>query len=184
MDETQRALLRLLTPIAKLTTGKQSVGVLSEVIECFGGAGYVEDTGIPVLLRDAQVLPIWEGTTNVLALDVLLRSDLQAGLAALHKRFSDCIQSIRYEELQLHGQLAMQALDTARQWLGAHQDSGDLQAGARRLAMTLGRAFELALLVEHAQWQLDDAQDDSGATAAAYFAATPVNLLRTSAEMQ
>ena len=43
----------------------------SEYVECFGGAGYVEDTGVPRLLRDAQVLPIWEGTTNVLALDVL-----------------------------------------------------------------------------------------------------------------
>ena len=39
------------------------------MLECFGGAGYVEDTGLPRLLRDAQVLPIWEGTTNVLSLD-------------------------------------------------------------------------------------------------------------------
>ena len=45
--------------------------VASEVLESFGGAGYVEDTGLPVLLRDSQVLPIWEGTTNVLALDTL-----------------------------------------------------------------------------------------------------------------
>src|SRR5215813_9805259 len=64
-------LLRVLTPIMKLTTGKQSVMVASEVLETFGGAGYVEDTGLPVLLRDSQVLPIWEGTTNVLALDTL-----------------------------------------------------------------------------------------------------------------
>ncbi len=60
-----------MTPIMKLTTGKQAVSVASEVLESFGGAGYVEDTGLPVLLRDAQVLPIWEGTTNVLALDTL-----------------------------------------------------------------------------------------------------------------
>jgi acyl-CoA dehydrogenase len=64
-------LLRLLTPIMKLTTGKQAVMVASEILECFGGAGYIEDTGLPVLLRDCQVLPIWEGTTNVLALDTL-----------------------------------------------------------------------------------------------------------------
>ena len=55
----------------KLTTGKQAVAVASEAIESFGGAGYVEDTGLPRLLRDAQVLPIWEGTTNVLSLDLL-----------------------------------------------------------------------------------------------------------------
>ena len=63
--------MRLLTPIAKLLTAKQAVAVVSECIEAFGGAGYVEDTGLPALLRDAQVLPIWEGTTNVLALDAL-----------------------------------------------------------------------------------------------------------------
>src|SRR5207247_694586 len=73
-------LLRILTPIAKLTTGKQAVAVASEAIESFGGAGYVEDTGLPRLLRDAQVLPVWEGTTNVLSLD-LLRAARGCGLA-------------------------------------------------------------------------------------------------------
>src|SRR5204863_3603671 len=70
-DEMMQNLLRLLTPVVKLNTAKQAVSGLSEVCESFGGAGYIEDTGIPTLLRDAQVLPIWEGTTNVLALDVL-----------------------------------------------------------------------------------------------------------------
>jgi hypothetical protein len=65
------ALTRLTIPLAKLWTGKFAVHCLSEVVEAFGGAGYVEDTGIPGLLRDAQVLSIWEGTTNVLSLDVL-----------------------------------------------------------------------------------------------------------------
>ncbi|MDE2196872.1 MAG: acyl-CoA dehydrogenase family protein, partial [Gammaproteobacteria bacterium] len=69
--DEERALLRLLTPVTKLYTGKQSIAVASEVLECFGGAGYIEDTGLPALLRDCQVLSIWEGTTNVLSLDVL-----------------------------------------------------------------------------------------------------------------
>src|SRR5215475_12574999 len=64
-------LSRVLIPIAKLTTGKQAVAVASEAIEACGGAGYVEDTGLPRILADAQVLPIWEGTTNVLSLDTL-----------------------------------------------------------------------------------------------------------------
>ena len=68
------AVLRLLTPLAKLYTARQCVAAASEVLEAFGGAGYVEDTGLPRLLRDAQVLPIWEGTTNVLSLDALRRS--------------------------------------------------------------------------------------------------------------
>ncbi|TME52950.1 MAG: acyl-CoA dehydrogenase, partial [Chloroflexi bacterium] len=57
--------------LAKLYTAKQAVAVASEALECFGGQGYMEDTGLPRLLRDAQVLPIWEGTTSVLALDAL-----------------------------------------------------------------------------------------------------------------
>ncbi len=76
-DETGKAsadeqsLLRLLTPVVKLYTGKQAVAVASEGLECFGGMGYLEDTGIPLILRDAQVFAIWEGTTNVLSMDVL-----------------------------------------------------------------------------------------------------------------
>lgn len=69
--DTEKRLLRALTPIVKLYTAKKSVAICSEVVECFGGAGYVENTGIPRLLRDAQVFSIWEGTTNVLALDFL-----------------------------------------------------------------------------------------------------------------
>lgn len=64
-------LFRIGVSLAKLYTARQAVAVASEAVECFGGQGYIEDTGIPRLLRDAQVLPIWEGTTNVLALDVL-----------------------------------------------------------------------------------------------------------------
>ena len=74
----QRRRLRALIPLAKLTTAKQAVACASEALECFGGAGYVEDTGLPRLLRDAQVLPIWEGTTNVLSLD-LLRAEAKDG---------------------------------------------------------------------------------------------------------
>jgi putative acyl-CoA dehydrogenase len=63
--------LRILTPLVKLYTAREAIQNASETIESFGGAGYIENTGIPRLLRDAQVFPIWEGTTNVLALDAL-----------------------------------------------------------------------------------------------------------------
>lgn len=63
------ARLRALTPLLKLSTAKKCMRGVSEALEMFGGAGYCEDTGIPKLLRDAQVFPIWEGTTNVLSLD-------------------------------------------------------------------------------------------------------------------
>ncbi|MDF1505293.1 acyl-CoA dehydrogenase family protein, partial [Roseisolibacter sp. H3M3-2] len=106
----ERAALRLLTPVAKLLTGKQAVAVASEALEAFGGAGYVEDTGLPRLLRDAQVLAIWEGTTNVLALDVLRaieREDaLAPHLADLHARLS----AVRDDALAPTAQLLHAAL--------------------------------------------------------------------------
>ena len=84
----------MLTPIVKLTTAKQCVAVVSEALECFGGAGYVEDTGLPMLLRDSQVFPIWEGTTNVLSLDALRALSSGAALEALGKLLRELGQPV------------------------------------------------------------------------------------------
>ncbi|MCS6837784.1 MAG: acyl-CoA dehydrogenase family protein [Bdellovibrionaceae bacterium] len=62
--------LRFLTPLLKLYTGKKVVEVATEVMEGFGGQGYIEDTPIPRLVANSHVMPIWEGTTNVLSLDL------------------------------------------------------------------------------------------------------------------
>lgn len=56
----------------------------------FGGAGYVEDTGLPRLLRDAQVFAIWEGTTNVLSLDMLRAFERDQALPILMDYFKNC----------------------------------------------------------------------------------------------
>lgn len=48
-----------------------AVPAVSEGLECIGGQGAMEDTGIPHLYRDVQIFAIWEGTTSVLAMDVL-----------------------------------------------------------------------------------------------------------------
>ena len=63
--------LRILTPVIKLYTGKMTSEVVKEGMECIGGVGYMENSGIPNLLRDAEIYSIWEGTTNILSLDVL-----------------------------------------------------------------------------------------------------------------
>ncbi len=83
--EIDKKLLRALTPLIKLYTAKKAIQISSEVLESFGGAGYIEDTGLPYLLRDAQVYSIWEGTTNVLSLDFLrvcLKENALVDLAA------------------------------------------------------------------------------------------------------
>ena len=168
LDTAGRALLRLLTPIVKLTTGKQVVEVTSEVVEAFGGAGYVEDTGIPVLLRDAQVLPIWEGTTNVLSLDVLRALKRTGGLDPIRAEVQRCADAVSAVDLPDVVQVAQRAVDHADQWLqeARGQDPSTVQAGARRFALTLGHALELALLARHAQWAYEHEQDSRALAAA------------------
>ena len=172
-------LLRLLTSIAKLTTGRQAVAVASEVLEAHGGAGYVEDTGLPLLLRDSQVMPIWEGTTNVLALDTLraIAHD-PAGLMALKDKVVDVVRETRDPALAEAGQTAARAVYDALHWLQGHiADRPALEAGTRRFAQTLGRSLALALLVEQGQWSLLHDQDGRARAAARRFAQTPINLL-------
>lgn len=177
IDDEQRALLRLVTPIAKLLTAKQAVAVASECIEAFGGAGYVEDTGLPALLRDTQVLPIWEGTTNVLALDAVLRGELSLGLPALRSRVASCVQQVSEERLAAAGSQALAAVDHVALWLKQHGDAIEVQSHARRIAMTLGRALQLALLVEHAKADIEAGNGQPAIAAAVRYALSPVDLL-------
>ena len=169
-DDSQ--LLRALTPIAKLVTAKQAVAVMSEVLECFGGAGYVEDTGIPRLYRDAQVLPIWEGTTNVLSLDLLRAIRKDGALDAIERELFHVTEAVREPRLGSLCDVARAALRTASGWLTAASQKSllDTEAEARRVALTLGRALELALLARHASFELARGRDRA-ALAARRFAA-------------
>ncbi len=184
ISEREAQLLRLITPIAKLTTGKQAVAVCSEALEAFGGAGYIEDTGLPRLLRDAQVLPIWEGTTNVLSLDVLRALARGGSLEALEAEAKECLLGAADADLGREAEVAARALLHAGRWLMTAKDTGPeaMEAGARRFALTLGRGFELALLVRHAAWAKARG-DGRPAAAARVFARTPIDLILDEASL-
>ena len=177
-SQTEQLLSRLLTPIGKLTTGKQAVAVATETLESFGGAGYVNDTGLPRLLTDAQVLPIWEGTTNVLSLDTLRALKQDGVWGAFVDEAHGRLQAARDARLQPAAERARAALDHAGRWLGATLSERDaLEAGARRFAMTLGRTTELALLIDHAQWCLDRGKGERALAAARRFARSRIDLI-------
>ena len=177
-DEEER-LLRVLTPVAKLTTARQAVAVASEVLEAFGGAGYLEDTGLPALLRDAQVLTIWEGTTNVLALDLLRALDGREGLDLVVEEVERRGAGLDEPSLRQAWQSARDAVRQAAAWVGEAGGEGQeaLEAGARRFALTLGRSLELALLARHARWCLDEEGDARARAAARRLAAHGVDRL-------
>ena len=176
-NAAQRALLRILTPMVKLTTAKQAVSATSELLEAFGGAGYVEDTGLPVLHRDAQVLPIWEGTTNVLALDLLRALRSVGSIAPLNQEVKRCVEAIEAPTLTKAIRPAVHAYRDAAKWLKRALDEGDeaLQAGARRFALTLGHSLQLLYTARHAQWSLHAEQDGRSAAAAERLAARQIN---------
>jgi acyl-CoA dehydrogenase len=182
--EHDEALLRLLTPLAKLTTGKQAVALASETLESFGGAGYVEDTGLPTLLRDAQVLPIWEGTTNVLSLDTVraLATSPETGPALLAET-RRWVSEAEGTDAAGIAVAAAGAIENALRWLMEKGGSAPLEVerDARRFALTLGRSLSLLLLASHAAFELRGGPSgrsrDASLLAARRFAASPFDLL-------
>jgi alkylation response protein AidB-like acyl-CoA dehydrogenase len=127
-DESAARKLRILTPVVKAITGKLAVPCVSECMELIGGNGYIEEWPMPRLLRDAQVLPIWEGTTNILALDMHRVARKERGHELLLSR--------------IHAVDAPRA-DAIEQSFAKLDDRG-----LRRWMDELARAYEIALLTE------------------------------------
>eukprot|EP00013_Stygamoeba_regulata_P002193 CAMPEP_0177639380 /NCGR_PEP_ID=MMETSP0447-20121125/5989_1 /TAXON_ID=0 /ORGANISM="Stygamoeba regulata, Strain BSH-02190019" /LENGTH=595 /DNA_ID=CAMNT_0019141401 /DNA_START=508 /DNA_END=2295 /DNA_ORIENTATION=+ len=174
-------LLRLLVPVAKLHTAKHAVALASEGLECLGGQGYIEDTPLPQILRDAQVLPIWEGTTNVLALDVL-RAMTKSNCRDITEFFDDITDRIHSASSQPALSRACAALTAALTALRAHVAAGQrdpalVEISARDFAFTLARTYEAALLLTAAVHAPDEV-----ATLMRYLDLVPlVALLQSSA---
>ncbi len=156
----QEMLLRILTPVAKLYTGKQVMAGISEILESFGGAGYIEDTGLPVLLRDAQVLSIWEGTTNVLSLDLIRalseRKAASALLQALRQRCSYASE----------GSGVREEVKVLANWLEIleRQLANQAPSDARELGYAVARCVSGVLLLEQSAWAASGKHEDEAAS--------------------
>jgi alkylation response protein AidB-like acyl-CoA dehydrogenase len=162
-NERDAALQRLLTPLAKLWICKLGVRIASETVEAFGGIGYLEDSGIPLLLRDAQVFPIWEGSSNVQALDFLRALD-KLGIDTLVEVVDACLEDADGIVSDTDATSIHDAIRNADIWLRDNaRNTDDLQAGALRLGTTCARSVAAALLARHAAWARRH-QDDSSST--------------------
>lgn len=147
-------MLRLITPVVKLYTGKKCVPLISEAMECFGGQGYIEDTGLPAALRDAQVTPIWEGTTNVLSLDVLrVFAGKQDVYGVFKKRIESLVNSQTSSELACATGAVRRAVQDLESFLKEATASGHavgLDSCARQVAFGIARIYAGALLIHQA----------------------------------
>jgi alkylation response protein AidB-like acyl-CoA dehydrogenase len=179
-SEREQRALRALIPVVKLLTAKDAVAHASEVVECFGGAGYIEDTGIARLLRNAQVLPIWEGTTNVLSLDLARAERTDQAVSALLDDLEAQLEpprgwpegAERAGGLDRGGDLIARSLQALAKELRAVQDSDAavVEAHLRGFAMRLGRSCAAGLLVAHAAHRLARHGDQRAAGVAGHYA--------------
>uniref|UniRef100_A0A0N5CDD4 Acyl-CoA dehydrogenase n=1 Tax=Strongyloides papillosus TaxID=174720 RepID=A0A0N5CDD4_STREA len=158
--------LRLMTPILKLYTGKKAVPLISEGIECFGGQGYIENTGIPSILRDAQVTPIWEGTTNVLSLDVLrVFASNKNVLGAFEKHINEMLtnttndESLRNCAEKVKSALKFLIVSLSKLSEGNNASLMQIDRGAREIGMMIGKIYSGALLIQHASSEVATESD-------------------------
>ncbi|MGD8749235.1 MAG: acyl-CoA dehydrogenase family protein [Balneolaceae bacterium] len=97
-DEEEQQLLRMITPMSKWWLAEQAVYSVRECMELMGGNGYIEDFVMPRILRDVNVLPIWEGSGNVIVLDMLRASEKSSGLEIVIRAIEEAAEVSNYRE--------------------------------------------------------------------------------------
>lgn len=182
--DAEQAILRALMPVTKLFTAKTAVATTSEALEAFGGAGYIENTGLPVMLRNAQVLTIWEGTTNVLSLDLLRAATREGALAPLLADIGERMAGADVPELAGSVRVVARRAQDLGEAAVAWAEAGEVgvQANMRAFALALGEAYTGALLLEHAAHRLAKHDDAAAAVANAWVTARmagPANIAPT-----
>jgi putative acyl-CoA dehydrogenase len=138
-DATAQAFSRIATPIAKYWICKRASQAVLEALECFGGGGYVEDGPMARLYRDAPLNGIWEGSSNVICLDVLRALDRDG--AARDALLAE-LQAARGGDRRLDALVAELAAE-----LGGPAAS---EIGARHLVERMAVALQAALLLRNA----------------------------------
>jgi putative acyl-CoA dehydrogenase len=145
-DESERLFGRLAVAVAKYWLNKRNAGLVNESMECLGGAGYVEESGMPRLYREAPLNGIWEGSGNVICLDVLRAMQREPDSVAI---FIGELEASRGGDRRLD-----HAIDDVKAMLA---DVEEAEMRARRTTEAMALALEGALLVRHAPPAVADA---------------------------
>jgi putative acyl-CoA dehydrogenase len=149
-DEDDRAFARLALAVTKYWVCKRGAPLAAEALECLGGNGYVETMEAPVaqFYRDIQIGTVWEGSGNVIALDVLRA--MARSPESVDAFLAEC-ETARGADHRLDAQL-----DRVRASLG-ELTRGDEQWLARRLVEDMALALQASLLARHAPPAVADA---------------------------
>jgi len=158
-EPSEAAFRRFATAVCKYWVSKRAAGHAAEALECLGGNGFVEDSGMPLLYRDAPLNSIWEGSGNVAALDVLRAIVKEPeGLPAF---LAECELAAGAEpRLDAHlvqVRARVHEIFAGVDGAGAEERLYAGQFGARRLVEDLAVALQASLLVRHAPPAVADA---------------------------
>jgi putative acyl-CoA dehydrogenase len=145
-DEAGRAFARLAVALAKFSLTKRCPDFVYECMECHGGAGYVEETPLPRYYREAPLNAIWEGSGNVIALDVLRTLAREPAALAAYVAEVACARGA-------HPAIGP-ALDALVDDLAASPPG---EAGARRMVERMAVLLQGATLARHAPDAVADA---------------------------
>jgi putative acyl-CoA dehydrogenase len=149
VDAGEDPLRRLALPLAKFWVCKRTPALVAEALECLGGNGYVEESGLPLIYREAPLNSVWEGSGNVNALDVLRA--LSREPEALDAYLTE-VGRARGADARLD-----RAIDDTLALLGTLIGSPDtLEASARRLAGRMATVLQGSLLVRFAPAEVAD----------------------------
>jgi alkylation response protein AidB-like acyl-CoA dehydrogenase len=147
-DDAAHKLVRIAIPMAKALSGKLAVFTVSEAMEAIGGNAYIEESILPRLLRDCQVLPIWEGTTHILVLDALRAIRKEGSHEALFARIRLALS--RGEAFDTEPVRSRLGRDMERLGAISSLPAELQQRNARAWLEDAGRTLTLALLLENA----------------------------------
>jgi len=154
-DERERAFCRIATAVAKYWLCKRTPVHVGEALECLGGNGYVEESILPRLYREAPLNSIWEGSGNVICLDVLraLAKEPASIAALIHE-----LQTAAGADKRLDGYVA-----ALRERLNGKANNGSLHGygvaeySARELTERLALALHATLMLRHGSSQMAEA---------------------------
>ncbi|ASK34669.1 acyl-CoA dehydrogenase family protein [Alloalcanivorax mobilis] len=155
-DRQAAKLLRILTPLIKFRTTRDARKVTGDGMEVRGGCGYIEEWSDARVLRDAHLGSIWEGTSNIVALDVFRSMRREQTLPVLHDYLDDCIGQAKLGE---RDQAVFRAVlgKVTRAASRIADDGEGLEAEARRLASALYHCTSAVLMA----WEAARIGDDS-----------------------
>ena len=170
-DEEGRRLYRILVPLTKFKGARGGLELATQAVEIYGGNGYIETFPTARQLRDAQCHTIWEGTENIICLDVLRAIGKESAHDALLNRVDAALAAVSHASLSAMKDAVAQARREAQEIIAftARAEDDVRQLNARRVTAALSDLVQAALLLEAAERDLESSGDARKAAVARFF---------------